>query len=67
MNKKIVNIPFQQVVKYHSPPRLSSYGKKRVLLMSLISLYVKDECNFYSAESLHRVCNDVKYIPLRIQ
>ena len=26
-----VNIPFQQVVPYHSPPWLSGYGKKRVL------------------------------------
>jgi hypothetical protein len=30
--------------------------------MSLISLYVEDGCNFYSAESLHRACNDEKCI-----
>jgi hypothetical protein len=27
-----------------------------------ISLYGEDECNFYSAESLHRACNDEKCI-----
>ena len=57
-NKKILNIPFQQVVKHHSPSRLSAYGKKRVFNF----LYDEDECNFYSAESLPRVCNDVNKV-----
>ena len=51
-------MPFQQVAKHHSPPKLSAYGKKRAYNF----LYVEGECNFYSAESLPRVCNDVNKV-----
>ena len=67
-NKKIVSIPFQQVhvVKHHSPPRLRCIwlwnGESDSPLNVFNFLYVDDECHFYSAENLPRVCNDVMCI-----
>jgi hypothetical protein len=31
LSSVVKSLPFERVVKYYSPPRLSGYGKKRVL------------------------------------